>query len=84
MRCLVVYDIPSNRLRARIADDCLDYGLQRIQLSAFLGDLTRNRQEELLQKIRRRLGKAPGRVALFPLCEGDFRSRIEVEQAGEG
>ena len=78
MRCLVVYDISSDRLRARVADICQDYGLSRIQYSAFLGDLSRNHQDELLQKVRRRLGKAEARVALFPLCETDFRARIEV------
>jgi CRISPR-associated protein Cas2 len=78
VRCLLVYDIPSDRLRVRVADDCLDYGLSRIQLSAFLGDLSRGRQDELLKKIRRRLERASGRVALFPLCETDFRCRIEV------
>jgi CRISPR-associated protein Cas2 len=75
---LLVYDISSDRLRARVADDCLDYGLSRIQLSAFLGDLSRGRQDELLKKIWRRLERESGRVALFPLCETDFRCRVEV------
>jgi CRISPR-associated protein Cas2 len=78
MRCLIVYDISSNRLRAKVANMCLDYGLSRIQLSAFLGTLSRNHQDELLMKVRRWLGKEPGRVALFPLCDTDFRCRIEV------
>ena len=78
MRCLLVYDISDDRLRARVADACLDYGLSRIQYSAFLGDLSRNHQQELLMKVRRRLGKAEARVALFPVCETDFRCRIEV------
>ncbi|MCC7103690.1 MAG: CRISPR-associated endonuclease Cas2 [Chloroflexi bacterium] len=78
MRCIVVYDIPADRPRAKVADACLDYGLSRIQYSAFLGDISRNRQEELLLKIRRLLGKADARVALFPVCDTDFRSRIEV------
>lgn len=78
MRCLLVYDISDDRLRTRVADICLDYGLRRIQLSAFLGNISRNRQDELLQKIRRQLGRSPGRVALFPLCDSDFRCRIEV------
>jgi len=78
MRCLVVYDIPDDRARSKIADYCQDYGLSRIQYSAFLGDISRTHQDELLQKVRRRLGKLDGRVALFPLCETDFRTRREV------
>lgn len=78
MRCLLVYDISDDRLRGKVADICLDYGLSRIQYSAFLGDLSRNHQQELLMKVRRRLEKAEARVALFPVCETDFRCRIEV------
>ena len=78
MHCLLVYDISDDRLRSRVADICLDYGMSRIQYSAFLGDLSRNHQQELLMKVRRRLGKAEARVALFPVCETDFRCRIEV------
>jgi CRISPR-associated protein Cas2 len=78
MRCLVVYDIVVDRVRARVAEACLDYGLQRIQYSAFLGDLSHNRQEELLLRVRRELGRTEGHVALFPLCDPDFRARREV------
>jgi hypothetical protein len=34
-RCLVVYDISNDAIRGKVADDCLDYGLSRIQPSAF-------------------------------------------------
>jgi CRISPR-associated endonuclease Cas2 len=54
---LVIYDIPDDKLRAKVADICLDYGLDRIQYSAFLGEMNHNRREELLQKIRRQIGK---------------------------
>jgi CRISPR-associated endonuclease Cas2 len=27
MRCLLIYDIPDDRVRQKIADACLDYGL---------------------------------------------------------
>jgi CRISPR-associated protein Cas2 len=78
MRCLVIYDIPDDRARAKVADFCQDYGLSRVQYSAFVGDISRSRQDELLQKIRRRLGRLAARVVLFPLCETDFRTRREV------
>ena len=85
MICLLVYDIPNDRLRAKVADICLDYGLERIQYSAFLGELNHNRQGELLQKLRRRVGKQEANVQLFPICERDFRLRREivVVKAGE-
>lgn len=77
-RCLVVYDIVEDRVRAKVADLCFDYGLSRIQYSAYVGTLTRTHQDELLQKARRRLGRTEGHVALFPICDADFRAHREV------
>ena len=34
---ILIYDIPDDRLRSKVADACLEYGLDRIQYSAFLG-----------------------------------------------
>jgi len=82
MISLVIYDIPDDKLRARIADICLDYGLDRIQYSAFLGELNHNRQEEILQKIRRQIGKKEANVQLFPICEKDLRLSKKVISHG--
>lgn len=73
---LLIYDIPSDRLRGKVANACLDYGLERIQLSAFQGSLTHNRQEELLQRIRRIIGPHAANVQLFPICERDLRCSV--------
>ena len=37
MRCPLIYDIAHDGVRTKVADACLDYGLQRIQYSAFFG-----------------------------------------------
>ena len=79
MQCLLVYDIPNDRARDRIANVCLDYGLQRIQFSSFFGNLSRNRQEEIMQKILRTLGKREGNVQLFPVCEKDLALRRVID-----
>jgi len=84
MQCLLVYDIPDDRVRSQVAEICLDYGLERIQYSAFLGELNRNRQEEILQKIRRKLGKHEGNVQIFPICDKDLRLRKEICVGGYG
>ncbi len=57
MLCLLLYDIPDNKVRTKVADICLDYGLVRIQYSAFRGEMNHNRQEQVLQQIRRKVGK---------------------------
>lgn len=78
---LVVYDIVNDRVRSKIADACLDYGLDRIQFSAFAGELSRNHQQELMLKVRRLLGDTQGTITLVPICEKDWRNRIEVSHA---
>lgn len=75
---LLIYDVPDDRLRNRIADLCLDYGLDRIQYSAFWGQLRRTHQEELMMKIKKQIGKKPANVQLVPICEKDWASRLEV------
>ena len=80
MKCLLIYDIPDDRARTKIADFCLDYGLDRVQYSAFVGDLSRNHQEELMLKIARRLGKAAGRIDLFAMCKEDWQRRQSLCQ----
>ncbi|HHY34164.1 MAG TPA: CRISPR-associated endonuclease Cas2 [Firmicutes bacterium] len=37
MSTLVIYDIVEEKVRRRIAEVCKDYGLERIQYSAFFG-----------------------------------------------
>lgn len=80
MQILLIYDISDTKIRTKVADTCLDYGLERIQLSAFTGDLRRVHQEELLAKLRKRLGKRPGKILLLPCCEKDWKARLEIVQ----
>jgi CRISPR-associated protein Cas2 len=48
MRYVVIYDITDDNLRALVAETLKDYGLQRIQYSAFIGDLRRDKLNSLL------------------------------------
>jgi CRISPR-associated protein Cas2 len=75
VKVLVVYDIPDDRVRMRVAETCLDYGLLRIQYSAFFGELSANHQEELMLKLRRQIGRFPCNVQLFPIGERELRLR---------
>ncbi|MHB1006515.1 MAG: CRISPR-associated endonuclease Cas2 [Chloroflexota bacterium] len=84
MNCLLIYDIPDDGVRAKVADICLDYGLRRIQYSSFLGEMSHNRQGEMLLKLKRRIGKHEANVQLFPVCEKDLalRKQIVIRPAG--
>jgi CRISPR-associated protein Cas2 len=71
LRTFVIYDIVEDKTRVRIADACLDFGLIRVQYSAFAGMLNRNRREELFLRLRQILGDEAGKILLQPVCEKD-------------
>jgi CRISPR-associated protein Cas2 len=77
---VLIYDIENDRLRTRISDVCLDYGLERIQFSAFFGKLNRNRRQELSLRIQRELGKESGRIRIFPICDEDLKDMWVLDQ----
>ncbi len=80
----VVYDIESDRIRNRIANACKDYGLQRIQYSAFCGFLDASRRRELFARLSDTLGRRPGKILVLPVCEKDAEARRTIvnEPAG--
>lgn len=80
MQCLVLYDISDDRARQRIADICLDYGLARIQFSAFSGVLTRTQQRALFTEITQRLGKRDGDVQLIAMETAVWQARRSIVQ----
>ncbi|MBV9614117.1 MAG: CRISPR-associated endonuclease Cas2 [Ktedonobacteraceae bacterium] len=80
MRYLLIYDISHDGARLKVADACLDYGLERIQFSAFLGELTHAHQRELLLKIKQRIGKHGANIQLFPLDERTWAGHKIIEQ----
>ena len=68
-----------------MADVCLDYGLDRLQYSAFGGNISRNLQEELFLKVCGVLGKAAGNVQLIPICGKDWQARrVYIRETVEG
>ena len=82
MRLLVLYDIPDDRVRTRVSDACLDYGLERIQYSAFTGLLGRAHQRELELKIWRLVGRNAAKVLLVPLDAESWERQRVLEQEG--
>lgn len=81
MHLLLLYDISSDRIRHKIAMACEDYGLDRMQYSAFAGILSRNHQEELMLKIKHLMDGQPGRVQLIPVSSDDWQRRLELAYA---
>jgi CRISPR-associated protein Cas2 len=80
MRYLLIYDIVPDGVRTKVADACLDYGLERVQYSAFLGELSRTHLRELWMQIEKRIGKNHACVHLYPLDEHSWSGRRVLEQ----
>lgn len=75
---ILIYDIPDDRVRYKVAERCKDYGLSRIQYSAFAGDIDRNRREELMLRLRKTLGKKDGNIRIQPVCSRDLSLAKEI------
>jgi len=80
MYTLVIYDITDDALRLRIAEACKEFGLVRIQKSAFLGKIDSQRRKNLRIRLKEILGSNPGNIQIFLICEADMRFR---EMIGE-
>jgi CRISPR-associated protein Cas2 len=77
---VLIYDIEDDRVRTRISEICLDYGLERIQFSAFAGKLSRSRRQELALRLVREVEGASARIHIYPICEDDLKDMWKLEQ----
>jgi len=78
VRYLVIYDITDDNLRALVAETLKDYGLQRIQYSAFIGHLRRDKLNSLIVDLKNLIKDLVENVQLFPVCDTCFRGKREV------
>lgn len=74
MPLIVIYDVEDTKVRNRIHEACLDYGLRSVQYSAFCGRLWRGKAVELMARLRRELGKATGHVILIPVRDREWKN----------
>jgi len=74
----IIYDISENSTRSKIIGKCKDYGLFRIQKSAFIGDLSRNRAEALSIELKSLCLKELDCVFMIPSCASCFNSRFII------
>lgn len=77
----VIYDISKDRTRTKIARRCLDFGLYRVQKSVFVGEVPRNRVEEIILFSRELLDLETDAVYVMPTNQADFE-RVRI--VGQG
>ena len=70
---LVLYDVENDKIRTRVSEICLNYGLARIQYSAFLGKINRNHRQELTLRIQDEIGDEMARIRVIPITEDSVR-----------
>lgn len=78
MRVLVLYDITHDGARNKVAEACEDFGLERVQYSAFTGMLSRPHQRELMARVRHVMRKKVGVITLYPIDKVAWEAQIEV------
>ena len=86
MHVLVIYDITPDDIRLKVANICKDFGLVRIQKSAFLGMMSGERRKEMRAKLERVMRGVKGNVQIFQIPEpfAEIREIIgEVEEIEE-
>ncbi len=76
---VLLYDIEEDRLRNRVAQICLDFGLARIQFSAFFGRITRNLREQMTLRILNEVEKKNARVRIMPVTEESLADMWEYD-----
>lgn len=77
----VMYDIENNRARSTIAKYCKQAGLYRVQLSVFLGSVSKNQKDTLELQIEPLVNKLKDKVYLFPMRKEDLNNSSLMGQA---
>lgn len=78
MRHIIIYDVTDDNLRNQVSELLKDYGLTRIQYSAFLGSLRHHELNSLLVDLRKLISDRTENVQIYPVCDGCFKGKREV------
>jgi CRISPR-associated protein Cas2 len=77
----ILYDISDDGCRDKVSKACKQYGLVRVQKSAFIGRLEKSRFDELSERCNDLIDDTKYSVYLFPFCQEDFR---QIKALGQG
>lgn len=78
----VIYDISDNNVRTKVVNICKNYGLFRVQKSAFIGMTSKNKAEMMTIEFRQVVGKEDA-VFIIPACEQCFKHKIVIGKIDE-
>ena len=76
IQIIVVYDIADDRVRYRVSESCLDYGLDREQFSVFSGRLQDTHIRELTKHFQATV--KDGQVQVIRVSRDDWDRRVII------
>ncbi|AWR98101.1 CRISPR-associated endonuclease Cas2 [Acidianus sulfidivorans JP7] len=82
MKLLVVYDVSDDSKRNKLANNLKKLGLERIQKSAFEGDLDSQRVKDLIRVVKIIVDTNTDIVHIIPLGIRDWERRIVIGKEG--
>jgi len=80
----VFYDIQNGRIRSRVGELCKDYGLKRIQNSAFSGSLPLRHRNMLFAEIKKIIGDHAAHLVFQPVCSKCEKLGNKINNLKEG
>lgn len=81
MTIWVMYDIENDKARTRVAKYCKQAGLYRVQLSVFLGTVSRNEKDSLALQIEQEIDVDKDKVYMFPISKDQMAQIVLLGQA---
>lgn len=83
MVVLTIYDISSNKLRLKVEQLCREYGMRRVQLSAFRGRMKRKSVDKLYGELNNLYTKNDCEdtfdVQIYPIPAGIYKCHSVTE-----
>jgi CRISPR-associated protein Cas2 len=77
-----VYDITNDTNRTRLAKLLERYGLERVQYSAFRGELNPNDRDVLAKQVQRFIKDEHDCIFIIPLCRRCIETAIAISNTG--
>lgn len=77
----VMYDIKNDRIRTKLAKECKNIGLYRVQKSVFLGEIEENDFDEIKLKAEDLIDLEKDSVYIFPMSKAELNKAGLIGQA---
>ena len=77
MITIVIYDISKTKIRNKVIEKIMDYGLMRIQFSVFAGKINKNMRENLAIAMRNCMLNEDGNIQIFLVDEDEYMKKLE-------